>query len=261
MDKHHTFDEVADIFHQNIDQHRKGRIRRALIHRDLEHCLPTLDEKSLNVLEIGAGAGHTTLWLASKGHQVTAVEPSPKMRLAAQKNQQANAPNLTIHWIDKTLEQFEPHGTFDLVIAHAVLEWTDDPDTNLRRLWDWVKPGGYLSLAFFNAHARRLKQMIRGEVPALQGTLRRGRSPLTPRHWFCPELIKAKLASLGGICIGQTGLRCVSDLLPKRRSDELSDEALIQLEERYRHALAFQLIAPYVHQIWHRPAEGAPPTE
>lgn len=253
MPEQSIFDTVANTFSQNIDQNLKGRIRRALIHRDLRDCVPGLQERALDVLDVGSGTGHTAIWFAAMGHRVTALEPSQQMLQLALENQARQPQPSPVNWRNVTLDVFGTTHQFDLVMAHAVLEWTDNPDQALVKLWQCVKPGGYLSIAFFNTHGRRIKQMMRGEIKALRGHLRRGRAPLTPRHWFCPDALSQRFSALGGTCLRQAGLRCVSDFLPPDKREQLTDAEILALEDRYRHQLPFQLIAPYVHQIWHRP--------
>ncbi len=40
----------------------------------------------------------------------------------------------------------------DLILFHAVLEWVADPLSVLQTLWSMLRPGGTLSLMFYNAN-------------------------------------------------------------------------------------------------------------
>ena len=52
------------------------------------------------VLDVGAGSGRAAAWLAAKGYDVTAVEPSANMRAASARLH----PTTRVHWINDTLQ-------------------------------------------------------------------------------------------------------------------------------------------------------------
>ncbi|EVT87941.1 hypothetical protein Z046_27125 [Pseudomonas aeruginosa VRFPA09] len=60
-DRH--FDELATRFAEKIYGGAKGAIRLAVLQADLAEALP---ERPLRVLDIGAGLGHMSLWLAAR---------------------------------------------------------------------------------------------------------------------------------------------------------------------------------------------------
>ena len=60
-DRH--FDELATRFAEKIYGGAKGAIRLAVLQADLAEALP---ERPLRVLDIGAGLGHMSLWLAER---------------------------------------------------------------------------------------------------------------------------------------------------------------------------------------------------
>ena len=70
-DRH--FDQLATRFAEKIYGGAKGAIRLAVLQADLTETLPA---RPLRVLDIGAGLGHMSLWLAEQGHQVTLAEPA-----------------------------------------------------------------------------------------------------------------------------------------------------------------------------------------
>ncbi|MCF5498861.1 SAM-dependent methyltransferase, partial [Pseudomonas syringae] len=73
-DRH--FDQLATRFAEKIYGGAKGAIRLAVLQADLTETLP---ERPLRVLDIGAGLGHMSLWLAEHGHEVTLAEPAEPM--------------------------------------------------------------------------------------------------------------------------------------------------------------------------------------
>ncbi len=53
-------------------------------------------------------------------------------------------------------------GDFDLVLCHAVLEWLAQPQQALHKLFGLIRPGGHLSLMFYNRDALIFRNLIRG---------------------------------------------------------------------------------------------------
>jgi SAM-dependent methyltransferase len=95
-----------------------------------------------NVVEVGAGSGNFTRWIAQRADRVTAVEPEAHLadRLAA-----ARLPGVEVvrSRVEALAEQ-EP--TFDLAISINVLEHIEDDLGALRVMGRLVKPGGRVAI-------------------------------------------------------------------------------------------------------------------
>ena len=82
----------------------------------LEDFLPA---EGGRILDVGAGSGRDAAWLANRGHQVVAVEPSPAMRVEASKHHSS----LNIQWEDERLPDMpraSGQGPYDLILLSAV---------------------------------------------------------------------------------------------------------------------------------------------
>lgn len=90
-------------------------------------------------LDVGTGAGSVANWLAARvgpnGH-VVATDIEPRHAVTA-------APNVDVLRHDVLTDHF-PAGSFDVIHCRAVLVHLDDPDLALRRMAEWLKPGGVL---------------------------------------------------------------------------------------------------------------------
>lgn len=90
-------------------------------------------------LDVGAGTGNYTLWLAEKGVHATGIDPSREMLALAK--EKASAGN--VEWV-----QGDAHAlpfadeTFHLVIAVTSLEFMEDPRRVLEEALRVLKPGG-----------------------------------------------------------------------------------------------------------------------
>lgn len=96
------------------------------------------------ILDVGAGTGRDAAWLARRGHQVVAVEPSRELRRAGQELHESP----TITWVDDCLPELEvvrgAESAFDLIWLSAM--WMHVPLGDracaFRTLASLLKPGG-----------------------------------------------------------------------------------------------------------------------
>jgi len=94
-----------------------------------------------SALEVGAGTGKATRLFASRGIEVTALEPNAAMaRVLA-----TTTRGMPVQPVITTLERLETAGRFDLVYAAAAWHWTD-PATRWTRAVELLVPAGVLAL-------------------------------------------------------------------------------------------------------------------
>lgn len=111
----------------------KARLTR-LMGRDSRR-LPDIPPGHL--LEIGCAAGAYLAEMQAKGWSVEGIEFSPRAAEAARQR------GLTVQ--TGSLESaLHPTQKADVIAAWMVLEHLHEPASSLRKLLDWVKPGGYL---------------------------------------------------------------------------------------------------------------------
>ncbi len=243
-DRH--FDELATRFAEKIYGGAKGAIRLAVLQADLQEALP---ERPLRVLDIGAGLGHMSLWLAQHGHAVTLTEPAePMLEGARQRFAEAgvSATFIQAPW-QELLGQFNQ--PFDLVICHAVLEWLAEPHAILPVLHQLTAPGGWLSLAFYNKDALIYRNLLKGHFRKLRKAQFAGeKQSLTPQRPLDPRELAAQLAEHWTV-ESQSGVRVFHDYMPSafQAKAELADLLVMELEHR-RHP-AFAGLGRYLHWI------------
>lgn len=100
------------------------------------------------VLDVGAGTGRDAAWLASRGLEVVAVEPSGPMLAKGQRLH----PSPSIRWISDSLpgldSLFRLGLSFDLILLSAV--WMHVPPADraraFRKLVTLLKPGGCIAI-------------------------------------------------------------------------------------------------------------------
>ena len=112
-------------------------------------------------LDVGAGTGRDAAWLALRGLEVVAVEPSPALREHAKALHPTNA----IGWLDDRLPELRATVSlglqFDLVWLSAVwqhVEAVDRPQA-FRTLATLLKPGGLMLLSLRHGAAEPERAM------------------------------------------------------------------------------------------------------
>lgn len=249
-DRH--FDALATRFANKIYGGAKGAIRLAVLQADLAEALP---ERPLRVLDVGAGLGHMGAWLAAQGHEVTLAEPAAPM-LAGARERFAEA-GLEGTFIQASWQELaeQPDGqTYDLVVCHAVLEWLADPAAILPALAQWVAPGGWLSLAFYNRDALVYRNLLKGHFRKLKADSLAGeKQSLTPQTPLDPRALEAQLAEAWRV-ESRSGVRVFHDYMPADFQAKASTADLVAMELEYRRHPAFAGLGRYLHWLC-RPAE------
>ncbi|WP_339486702.1 methyltransferase domain-containing protein [Pseudomonas sp. EL_65y_Pfl2_R95] len=243
-DRH--FDELATRFAEKIYGGAKGAIRLAVLQADLAEALP---DSPLRVLDIGAGLGHMSLWLAQRGHQVTLAEPAePMLNGARQRFAEAGVEATFIQapWQDLLGQGHQP---FDVVICHAVLEWLAEPHSILPVLHQLTAPGGWLSLAFYNKDALIYRNLLKGHFRKLRKAEFAGeKQSLTPQRPVDPHELATQLSVDWQVEI-QSGVRVFHDYMPHdfQLKAELID--LLEMELAYRRHPTFAGLGRYLHWV------------
>lgn len=129
---------------QDITDLEKHMQRRGSLYRSIG--LPAAFILGKNVLEVGPGSGHNSLYVASSmPKHLVLVEPNPTGRagisdLYAHFDRPHTVPTI----IPEALEEFTTDPIYDVVIAEAWLGVPDHEKSMMRKLSGFVKPGGLL---------------------------------------------------------------------------------------------------------------------
>ena len=258
------FDQLGSHFARKIYSSPKGAIRLAVLTRDLREWLPEVvtNGQPLRVLDVGAGLGHMSEWLLQQGHSLTVSDPSAEMLDAARSrlDELSLAPGQTLDYLQLPLQQLSVQsGQHDLIICHAVLEWLADPAAALGHLRSLVRPGGAVSLAFYNRDALIYKNLIKGQFRKLQRNqlAGEGKRSLTPQQPLDPREVNQWIARAGFDCMQQTGVRVFHDYMPEPFKSEADEQQVIEQELLYSRHPAYRHLGRYLH-CWLRPASSDP---
>lgn len=224
-----NFDDIANKFELNIYGSSKGRLRHELF---MFHLQKTLDlhGKPLTVLDAGGGTGVMSHAMLALGHEVTLTDISADtLRLARDKFTASDKLSIVQQDILSLPEQ-----QYDLVICHAVLEWLQHPLPVIDKLVALVKPGGYLSLSFFNQDAQRFSNMYYGNFDYVeQGMKVKNQVRLSPNNAQKPLEIIEYFTTLPVQIAHKTGIRCFHDYLKDKNQQQSHYEQIKRLEMCY----------------------------
>ena len=222
---------------------------------------------ALDIVDVGAGTGGFAVSIASRGHRVTVVDPSPDALAAARWRAAEAGVTLTEvqgEAVDLPALVGEP-GTAgadadagaDLVICHNVLEYVDAPDAALAAVLQRALAGRYaeaLGLLPGPGSAGTVSSSTgssstAGPVPPVAASA--GKAPSVTRRFTLPEL--TALIEGAGLRVGDAhGIRIFSSLLPGAGADPAAAEALRELEDAAATCPPLRDIAARLHVLGYR---------
>ncbi|HIE16229.1 MAG TPA: SAM-dependent methyltransferase [Bacteroidales bacterium] len=110
--------------------------------------------KSKQILEIGAGTGHWTLFLSQKGFKITGIDIAKKMLAQAEKKNIANT-----SFISASVESlpFEDN-SIENIVAITVLEFVEKQEIAFSEIFRVLKPNGIFVIGALNNMASLQKK-------------------------------------------------------------------------------------------------------
>jgi S-adenosylmethionine-dependent methyltransferase len=253
--KDRSFDGLSQRFRKNIYDSPKGQLRLALCWRELLEQLPGLKgEAPLHIWDAGGGLGQMSLRLAELGHQLLYSDLSGEMAdgftLELASHSAAERVTVLQQSIQDVAAQQAMAGRFDVIVCHAVLEWVEDGPALLAALKRCLKPGGVLSLMFYNLNALVLSNIGKGNLYKLRDEAFAGHpgsfTPPSPRR---PHEVIDQLQQLGLEVQAKRGIRLVYDLMPRPIRDARSYDDVEAIEWQYGAQEPFWALGRYVHVL------------
>jgi S-adenosylmethionine-dependent methyltransferase len=245
-----NFDDIAEKFSRNIYGTTKGQLRQAILWQDLDRLLATFGEQKLHILDAGGGEGQTAIKMAERGHFVTLCDLSGEMIVRAQQAAEAKGVSGNMHFIQCAAQDVTAHleTPVDLILFHAVLEWVTDPVSVLQTLWSVLRPGGALSLMFYNANGLLMHNMVAGNFDYVQvGMPKRKKRTLSPDYPRDPGQVYQWLEEIGWQITSKTGVRVFHDYLRDKHKQHDDYEMLLELETRYCRQEPYISLGRYIH--------------
>lgn len=248
-----AFDSDVTRFNKNIYQTEKGQIREAVLSADLSFLwqTPAESENSARTcIDIGGGLGQINSHFATAGYQVTHTDIAAEMVNGAKEEHSKQGIQHRYRYLQSSLQNLsDVIGTeqFDVVLCHAVLEWLADPYAALTPLIERMKPGGWLSLMFYNLDAKLMANMIYGNFDYVNAGLQvKKKVRFSPNYPLKPESILARLGQFPVTLVSHSGVRCFHDYM---RMPNHNAEQLLALELQYRNKNPYRQLGRYQHLL------------
>lgn len=250
-----NFDDLSKRFKNNIYGTPKGILRLYALREDFAK-FNIGNEGLLSILDAGGGMGQFSSELAEKGHRIELCDISQEMIEGAKSifaeqglESQINFTQCGIQDIPKVFEQ-----QFDLVMNHAVLEWLADPSEALNILYQQVKPGGWLSIMFYNVHGRTWRGLMNGKLHApATSTERMAKEGIAPQQPLDPQWVNQQLNDLGLQVKSWRGIRFVYDHMHQKIRDRVGLKAIAESESEFGYQAPYKDLARYVHMLCYKP--------
>jgi len=127
---------------------------------------------ALDIVDAGGGTGGFAVPLASLGHHVTVVDPSPDSLAAAQRRAaEQNVPLRAVQGDAADLAVVAGKQSADLVLCHSVLEYVDSPPAAMAAIAAVLRPGGAVSVLTASAVAAVIHRALAGRFDEAQRLL------------------------------------------------------------------------------------------
>ena len=249
-----NFDDISQRFKRTIYDTPKGLLRLLALKTDFQEL--QLPLAASQVLDLGGGQGQFSLWCAEQGAKITLVDISEEMlqqaRILFSDAQQE------LMTLNSPLQQLENdiHQQYDLVFNHAVLEWLEEPLAALRVITEHVKPGGYLSLMFYNRDGHYWRQLMNGRThDPLSANQRLQHEGNSPKHLFNPDDIIQTVEDFGMTCLRWRGIRCIHDHMHQKIRERIGQNSVNETDLKIGLEEPFKRLGRYVHAIFQRDDE------
>ena len=227
----------------------------------------------LDIVDAGGGTGGFAVPLASLGHVVTVIDPSPDSLAAAQRRAAEQAvPLRAVQGEAADLAALAGEQSADLVLCHSVLEYVDSPPAAMAAIAAVLRPGGAVSVLTASAVAAVIHRALAGRFDEARRLLTgigteaggngdgsaaapagRGPAGTGPRRFTLAGV--TSLIQQAGLRPGAAlGVRVFADLVPRvvADADPGAEHALQGLELAVSAHPAFYDFAAQFHVLGYR---------
>ena len=216
----------------------------------------------LDILDAGGGTGGFAVPLASLGHNVTVIDPSPDSLAAAERRAaEMNVPLSVVQGDVTDLAMVAGGASADLVLCHSVLEYVDAPADAMAAIAQVLRPAGAVSVLAASSVAAVIHRALAGrfdDARRLLAGIGGGPGQLGPGAALPRRFTLAAVVGLiegAGLRAGSAhGVRVFADLVPGMfaDADPGAADALLALEQAASAHPAFHDIATQFHIVGYR---------
>ncbi|MBN2510566.1 MAG: methyltransferase domain-containing protein [Spirochaetales bacterium] len=254
-DKDINFDDKFERLTNAVYNTPKGIIRTVLLREDLADRMPELFSGTrLRVLDAGCGTGEMSRWAASKDLEIVRIDISSKMLDEARRRDKEEAIPCAI---EHRCEPVQTHANagpppYDIIICHGMLAWLADPEEGFNALSRLLKPGGRMSLVYYNRNRNILRNGLLANFYCLRTGDYRPRQKgggLTPINPLDEAQVYGWAARNGLTVEFKSGIRIFFGLANNHHDFSGKEEALLRTERMFYRREPFSSIGVHTHLI------------
>lgn len=260
-----NFDTRTNTFKKNIYGTGKGKIREAVLMRDLTRFLAerleeqikeqvkeeVKDNSEIKILDVGGGQGQIALQLAEMGFDVTLSDISADMLKIAQDN--AHKRNISnVSFIHSALQDLpnKLNQEYDLVLCHAVFEWLENPKQAFELLTKFSSAKGVISLMFYNQAGQVLSNLVYGNFDYIKAGLKAKKVvKLNPQSSLKSEDVLAWCEEFNLDILVKSGVRCFHDYMRDITKWDTDFDNILKMELQYSQQEPYASIGRYMHLL------------
>jgi S-adenosylmethionine-dependent methyltransferase len=233
-----------------------GRLRSELAWENLRGILPR-DASEHRALDVGGGTGFASIRLARMGYGVVMLDGSePMLRIARQHAEACRVtPRISFcHAEAGQLRELFAAESFDVIVCHNLLEYTDNPSRTVRDIAHVLRKDGVISALVRNRAGEVLKEAVKSgdwklatanlTAETVADTLYGNRMRV-----FSPADLHELLARAGLEAVAQHGVRVFFDYLCLENPTDATYSQIFELESTLGARPEFSAIARYVQAI------------
>ena len=236
-----------------------GRLRSELAWEHLRRFLPR-DASKHRALDVGGGTGFATVQLARMGHEVVLLDSSEQMlRIARQQAESSGvAPRISFrHSGTRQLRELFAAESFDVVVCHNLLEYSENPSTIVRDIAHVLRNDGVLSVLVRNRAGELLKDAVKSRDWKLANANLTAETVVDTLYGnrmriFAPSDLHEMLAGAGLEVVAEHGVRVFFDYLGLENPTDETYAQIFELESKLGARPEFFAIARYIQAIARR---------
>jgi S-adenosylmethionine-dependent methyltransferase len=241
-----------------------GKLRSELAWLNIRPFLPSVASRS-RALDLGGGTGYASLQLARIGCHVVLLDGSEQMlRIARQQVEECSVTSeISFCCADASqLRELFDAESFDIVVCHNLLEYSEDPSTTVRDIAQVLRKDGVVSILVRNRAGEILKEAIKSRDWKLATADLTANTVVDTLYGeavrvFTPFQIRDLLVRAGLEVVAEHGVRVFSDYLDWENLTDVTYSQIFELESTLGARPEFYPIARYIQAIARRSCASA----